>query len=297
MFNFGFFIEKQGKYHQNNSYICIMSSKHYILRDGTNYYSRDQEFNTSVNVSAGGFMLCTMGSATAVVNTKQYNMSQHDLIVALPYSQLQIQRKSHDFNCIILGVQLDFIAQLEFPNKGNYFNIVKGYPLLHISCEDAKKIETMVDLLVPSAESPVMLFDEHINNSLLKGIFYTILNIYSNHKLDTPQVDSRDEVIFHNFILHLINDFKHHRSLSHYAQKQHITASYLSRAIKRATGRNGSNWIVEYMINNIKHSLSNNTISIAAIAEEYNFPSSSIFSQYFRKHTDQTPKEYRKSII
>lgn len=273
-----------------------MSSSKYIVRDASNYYDADREFDTPVNVSAGGFMLCTKGSATALVNTKQHMISEWDIIVALPYSHVQLIEKSGDFDCTILGVSLDLIAQLEMPNKGDYFNIVKGYPLIHLGSEEGRRIIAMKDLLIPLRDSRSMLFDEYINNNILKSIFYTILNIYSSHNPDTPQSDSRDDVIFHNFILDLINDFKSQQSLVHYAQKQHITASYLSRAIKRSTGRNGSEWIVEYMINNIKHSLSNNNISISTISEEYNFSSSSTFSQYFKKYTGLTPKEYRQSI-
>lgn len=276
------------------SIFANMKGKEYIFQNSLNNFEGIMDLYSPLYVSYGGFMICTKGSCTTLINSKQYILKQWDLVVALPYSLIQLIGKSEDFESVLIGVNIDFFVKLQIPNRMDYYALVKNNPSISLMEEDAKKIIALKELLIPEEEEGNEPFNKYINDSILRIIFYKGLNIYSSSKPNSAKKNSRDEIILYTFITDMFNNFKRERNLTFYAQRQLLTASHLSRAVKRASGRNASTWLIDFVISNIKNSLLANTLSIYEIADEYNFASNSIFCQYFKKYTGETPTEFRR---
>ncbi len=79
-----------------------------------------------------------------------------------------------------------------------------------------------------------------------------------------------------------------------YADLQSLHPSYLNNVIKSKTGKAVSVWISEKTITEAKSLLQHSTLSIKEIAYQLGFTESNHFSNYFKKHTDVSPAEYRK---
>jgi AraC family transcriptional activator of pobA len=79
-----------------------------------------------------------------------------------------------------------------------------------------------------------------------------------------------------------------------YADRQFLNANYLSNVINSKTGKTISKWIADKTIAEAKVLLQNPSLSIKKVAGRLGFLEAPHFSNYFRKHTDQTPVEYRK---
>lgn len=270
-----------------------MENENIVLDNVLTYFEPGKGFYDPVMVSYGGFMFCTKGSCTVLINAKQYVINENDLVVAMPYSLMRISQKSDDFESVVIGVSIDFFIKLQIPNRMEYYTLVKNNPSISISKEESEKILSLKKLLIPVEEEGSEPFNREINDSILRIIFYKGLNIYSKKQPNNAQQNTRDETILFTFITDIFNNYKRERNLNYYAQRQQLTASHLSRAVKRASGRNASSWLIDCVINNLKFSLLNSEQTISSIAEEYNFPNNSMFSQYFKKNTKQTPKEFR----
>lgn len=84
------------------------------------------------------------------------------------------------------------------------------------------------------------------------------------------------------------------RSLSEYAEAIGISANYLSRLVQKSTGRSPGAWIDIARIGRAKGLLSTTQMPVIDIATAVGLEDQSYFSRFFRKHTGQTPTEYRK---
>lgn len=79
-----------------------------------------------------------------------------------------------------------------------------------------------------------------------------------------------------------------------YAEAQHLHPNYLSNVIKSKTGKSVSTWITDKTIAEAKSLLQNSALPVKQIAYQLGFLESTHFSNYFKKHTDSSPAEYRK---
>lgn len=80
-----------------------------------------------------------------------------------------------------------------------------------------------------------------------------------------------------------------------FANLQNLHENYLNNVIKSKTGKSVSNWISDKMIIEAKSLLKNSELSIKEIAFNLGFLEVAHFSNYFKKNTQNTPEEFRKS--
>jgi len=88
---------------------------------------------------------------------------------------------------------------------------------------------------------------------------------------------------------------KHNISLSEYADKLNISKNYLTKIVKRITGKTPLAWITEAVILEAKVLLCQTIMTMSEIAFEIGIDDPSYFSRLFKKQTSFTPQEYRDS--
>ncbi|MEJ5052696.1 helix-turn-helix domain-containing protein [Sphingobacterium sp. MYb382] len=79
-----------------------------------------------------------------------------------------------------------------------------------------------------------------------------------------------------------------------YADLQALHVNYLSSVISSKTGKTISSWIADRTTTEAKVLLQNEEHSIKEIAARLGFLETAHFSNYFKKHTEMSPAEYRK---
>ena len=91
--------------------------------------------------------------------------------------------------------------------------------------------------------------------------------------------------------------YKEKREVSFYAKMLCITPKYLTTIIKTVSGKSAKDWILEYVILEIKALLRDSSLNIQEIVLKTNFANQSSLGRFFRKHTGMSPSEYRKSKL
>lgn len=91
--------------------------------------------------------------------------------------------------------------------------------------------------------------------------------------------------------------YRKERKVLYYADKLHLSASYLSTVIKRVSGKTAAEWIDDYVILEAKALLKSTKLTIQQISDELNFSSQSFFGKYFKRITGLSPKEYREKKL
>ena len=75
--------------------------------------------------------------------------------------------------------------------------------------------------------------------------------------------------------------FKENKDVAFYADKLCITSKYLTMVIKETSGKSAKDWIVEYIILEIKALLKNTNLNIQEIAIKTNFANQSSLGRFF----------------
>ncbi len=86
-----------------------------------------------------------------------------------------------------------------------------------------------------------------------------------------------------------------HHATAFYADKLFVTPHYLTVTIKKQSGLTAKEWIDKALVTQAKVMLKGSDMQMAQIAQRLNFPSSSFFSRFFKRHTGMAPQEYRKA--
>lgn len=249
-----------------------------------------------VRLEQGGLFLCQSGQSDVVIDLKQFHIVKGDMIVVFPYTVVQLISYSENFDGSVIAADVNFFGSIQIPDKSFYYLYIKENPCIALLEEEWCKIVSLHDMLRRETADTEHPLRREINECIMRMTVYEIAAIYLRRKPITQQPRSRNDRIFQQFIFSLFNNFHIHRTLEFYATEQSITPRHLSMVVKQMSGQTAGEWITGCTVINIKSRLQDPRLSIAEISDEMTFPNPSFFSQYFKKYTGMTPREYRRNI-
>lgn len=249
-----------------------------------------------VRLDIGGLFLCTEGNGMVVVDMKQYSISKGDLIVAFPFSIIQVLRHDEDFDGYIVGADVNFFGMIQIPDKSSYYLYIKDNPCISLKDEEQNSILELHNMLLKEKNRKDHPLKNEIEECIMKMLAYEIAGTYIKRKPITQQVCTRNDEIFQQFIYSLFNNVHLRYPIAYYASEQSITPRHLLMVVKDVSGQTAWDWVRDCTIMNIKSMLQDTSVSINQVSDSFNFPNPSFFSQYFKKYTGMTPKAYRNAI-
>jgi AraC family transcriptional activator of pobA len=122
-----------------------------------------------------------------------------------------------------------------------------------------------------------------------------LFELDKNFKRDVPPVKpgSSEEKIIHFEKLIELN-YQQHKNPSWYANQLHISVNYLNKLCQTLRNNTSSEIIRKRVLIEAKRMLYYTSLSVAEIAYELGFDSSSYFITFFKKHSGVTPEMFRK---
>lgn len=106
---------------------------------------------------------------------------------------------------------------------------------------------------------------------------------------------SNREKIAQTFRKLVAEHFPEHKEVAFYATALHITPKYLSEVLQAELGKPAKAFIDEYVVMEAKSLLKQTSLSIQEICYWLGFEDASHFNKSFKKLTNTTPTDYRKS--
>jgi AraC family transcriptional regulator, transcriptional activator of pobA len=98
--------------------------------------------------------------------------------------------------------------------------------------------------------------------------------------------------------LQLVNNFYlEKRTVDEYADLLAVTANYLSKSVKLASGKNALLFINERLITEAKSMIQYSGLDIAEIAYQLGFTDNSNFGKFFKKYVGISPLEFRRNSV
>ncbi len=242
------------------------------------------------------FTLVTEGWLTMNYNGIEIHLTKGDLYIYSPGLSVTILSISQDYRSYCLMV--DEHTTLETPSVRDmvsmaYLPIVQlSEPKLSLPQETAALLESRMREIINYLHSDNTYKQQVLR--MLYAIFLLDLQNAQDRIIVQRHVPQRIEEIFIGFNRLLPLHFVEHHDIGFYADQLHITSDYLSRVVKRVTGRTVIDYINQMLLMEASFLLRTSKLSIAQIGQRLNFADAPSFTKFFSRLKGMTPKEYRE---
>lgn len=257
-----------------------------------------RESNTTQgSVAIYSFTIVVRGCLTFLYNERQMTMLPNDVFIYSPGMPITIVEVSTDYRAYCLMADED--TTLRVPSARDLVSLAYA-PIVQLH-------EPKLTLPADVADRLVRKMQEIIYNSHTDHIYKTeILHmLYAAFLLDLQgaqeqairehTVPQRMEELFIDFMRLLLRHFAEHHDIGFYSSQLNITLDYLSRIVKRVSGRTVVDYINQLLLMEASFLLNTTSFSVAQIADRLHFADTPSFSKFFSRLKGQSPREYRES--
>lgn len=228
----------------------------------------------------------THGRGEFLVENNVFPVKENDLIIVNPnVSHTELGLPDVSFEYVVLGIQG---LQFQNPNAESIYNYS-----IHNFSHYKEELNFYLHTLIKEMQTK----DEHFE-IICQNLFEILIwNIFRKTKTELSVASTKKITKECRFIEQYINEhFKEDISLQTLSELTYTNKYYLVHAFKTYKGTSPINYLIEKRIAESKHLLSTTNYPVSKIADQIGFSSQSYFSQVFRKKTNMTPNQYRKSI-
>lgn len=253
-----------------------------------------------------GVFLCTNGEVQVTLEKEIHRIRRGDMYIYMPSLPIRLLYKSEDAEGLLVVLDVDFMLPVvqRVANAENLLH-VRRYPFFSLTEENFGYIRSMLEKLweriCEEDKDRKGFLQQRLQVELIKSmaqtITYEVLSIYFSKLPIQPMVQTKKDLIFHQFLLSLFRHFRQEREVAFYAELQHLSPRYFSSIIKEKSGNNALQWIVQMVITEAKLLLETSNLSIKEISVQLNFPTQSFFGKYFKQYTGISPKEFRENVL
>ena len=232
-------------------------------------------------------VLCTQGEIEVEVNYVSYRLKKNSLATLLPL----------DFKCKALlltqNVYSPMIANLDI----SHFKELKQIPVVTYEETFFNMILQLFTMLEKAKEILAYEDFEAYTERMILASFVLQKSYIKRISKDTrplPGVVMRKRELFRKFVEEIVNSHTVSREVLFYANELGVSAGYLNEVCNEVSTHSAKEIIDSAVASRLKYELSYTGKTIQELSDEYNFPSQSYFSRYYKRLTGMTPSEFRK---
>ena len=280
----------------NDLVIELLQTKFKAADNCAEYLAEDAPM--SVRINGLCLILLTKGEVTINVDYLKFPLQANTLFFILPDHILEVQCKPEDLEGKIMVISKDMLSNMPKKNDDGdnslQYMFLRKSPSVELTDEEVSVLDTLFTLIRKRAEAKEHLFHKEAIQSLIFHLFFELKNIIFKKNDIVPFELSRKEELFQQFLKLMFKHSREEHSVSFYAGKMCITPQYLSAVLKELTGKTTNNWIDHSLILDAKILLKTPNMTVQQVSDMLNFSNQSTFGKFFKKHTGQSPAEFRK---
>ena len=229
-------------------------------------------------------MLVKKGFSVELANLKQFRAAE-DMLMITPS------------NCVLTPVELsdDFepkIIAFGFGVQSILNRIVQNPVCFKLSKDEVSILDLYFNLIAECLHHNMKEY------SVLEPIVLSFTNmigtIMERHSVRADE--SEGASLMQSFANLLSTHGDRRRDKKYFCKMLDVSSVRLCSAVKRQTGLSVQQWLNDRVIQEAKSKLKNTETPVAHIGKALGFKNASQFGTFFKKHTGQTPAEYRKSV-
>jgi AraC-like DNA-binding protein len=254
-------------------------------------------YNKPVKCNNLILMLCKSGEIDVEINYVTYTLKANGFLSIAPYDIVVAKSGSSDFKSQVLVLPVTMFTPIIAELKMAHYDYVKKNPLIYFNEKYLGIIEATFELIKKASE---LMDEERFEQIVIKqvaSLFYIQQHFFTTCKEQDIQVYeyvSRKKELFRLFIKSLVESHSVSREVLFYANELGVSSGYLNEICNDISHQTAKEIIDSAVSARLKYELSYTSKSIQELADEYNFPSQSYFSRYYKRMTGMTPSEFRK---
>ncbi len=238
------------------------------------------------------YMLITKGNVQIHIDCHLHTFQQNDLVLIAPAMAFRFKKASVDFDAYGLYMEPSFFDSLQL---GSYtykqlFSSKYVTPVIHLQPAEMDSVEKTMQLMAGALSS---CHAQEMMGHLVNFLTLRIVETLRNHDLQLTESVSRPDELFRRFRKLLALHYRTGHSISYYADRLNVSEAYLSRAVRKASGKTINHYITSTLVNKAKHDLIFKDSNIKEIALDLGFSDQSSFGKFFKKEVGLSPLMFR----
>ncbi|MEG1611014.1 MAG: helix-turn-helix domain-containing protein [Alistipes sp.] len=275
---------------QNANPITVSDEEQFVVGESNFQFFNDHPYRCQ----CGAILYCMNGEAEVSVNLHRDVIQTHAVMLLLPGAILMMNNISADFQISYCAFSSKLFSEAGYRLEPSFFRFLSDHPISRLLGDESRGVYTWLQVAAYTYSDRDNIFRNTIIKNRLQNMF---LEVYDKLQRTTDfggEVDTgRRMELFHKFI-HLVREqCKERREVAYYADKLCISTRYLSSIARTVVHKSAKEIIDEFVVLEIKMLLQSTDLSAQEIADRLHFPDQSYMGHYFRRHTKQTPSEYR----
>ena len=242
-------------------------------------------------------VFCDSGELTFELNYTSYTLKENGFLIITPLDILTFERTSDDYCSTVLVLPSEtFSPILKDVNILN-FKYMKQSPVISLQNEYLALYKQILATLWQMKE---LVGEEEFDKiatlqiSSLSVVQQDYYKKYVADKGNSYEYIPRKKELFRNFINRLVEARLVSREVLFYANELGVSSGYLNEVCNEVSGHSAKAIIDSAVTARLKYELSYTTKSVQELADDFNFPSQSYFTRYYKRMTGLTPSEFRK---
>jgi len=248
-----------------------------------------------------GLELCTAGTVEKMTVNGRCTISAGTLLILSPAFPMFEIARSADYQSVTLHERIENLLPVLAQNLPSAAKVPAITPYMSLNDEQQARFLQSVERI---HEKELELRDlTHPVQQKIQTTVITLLRqatlleyalLFSGQLLHQPQPLSHKRQIMMTFLLTLNTEYRQHRAVQYYAEKQSLTPRHFADIIKQESGYTPMEWINMVTINQAKNLLRQPDMQVKDVAAQLGFPEQFTFRKYFKTHTGMSPTEYQR---
>lgn len=252
--------------------------------------------NNTCHCQCGAILFCRAGSAEATVNQYQGTVRRNTLMLLLPGSVLMLTDRTPDFRMSYCVFSRDLFAEAGYRLEPDFFHALLECPITYPPTRIVEGASIWFQMAAYTYRDRENIYRNTIIKNRLQNVLleiYDKLQRFASKQQRTPETTTRQVELFHRFVALVHENSSREREVAFYADRLCISTRYLSTIIRTIARVSAKEFIDRAVMLEIKMLLQSTDLSVQEIAYRLHFPDQSYLGRYFKKHTGESPTEYR----
>ena len=242
-------------------------------------------------------VFCESGELTFELNYTSYTLKENSFLIITPLDILTFETATADYLSTVLVLPSEAFSPILKDINILNFKYIKHTPVVNLQGEYLTLYKQVLSTLWHIKE---LVAEEEFDKiaslqiSSLAVVQHDYYNKYIAKRDNGFEYFPRKKELFRNFINRLVESHQVSREVLFYANELGVSSGYLNEVCNEVSGHSAKAIIDSAVTARLKYELSYTTKSIQELSDEYNFPSQSYFTRYYKRMTGLTPSEFRK---
>ncbi|GHA61989.1 helix-turn-helix domain-containing protein [Pontibacter akesuensis] len=238
-------------------------------------------------------LFVTQGSGTHTIDFTVYDVKPDTVFFMTPGQVHSWELSADADGCVIFFTQ-EFYAN-EYPHRMlfdfPYFNALRNKPILTLSQEDKTALMPVLHMLEQEFREAKLMRDVMLSR-YLDVLLISLTRVFHLQEA-ASEVPGKDRMLLQNLERLIDLHYKEHAPVSFYADCLHVTAKHLNEVCKASLGRTTNELIQYRTLLEAKRLLVHVDLTSSQIASALGYFDNTYFFRFFKKHTGQTPEQFR----